>query len=76
MVWLYNSRLKLFPGKLRSRWDGPYLVLKVSPFGAVEIRDMKDGRELKVNGQRLKHYVDNAPPVVIESTDLVDPIYS
>ena len=49
MVWLYNSRLKLFSGKLRSRWDGPYLVLKVSPFGAVEIRDMKDGRELKVN---------------------------
>ena len=23
-VWLYNSLLKLFPGKLRSRWDGPY----------------------------------------------------
>ena len=22
-VWLYNSRPKLFPCKLRSRWDGP-----------------------------------------------------
>ena len=27
-VWLYNSRLKLFPRKLRSRWDGPYEVLE------------------------------------------------
>ena len=26
-VWLYNSRLKLFPGKLHSRWDGPYVVV-------------------------------------------------
>ena len=22
-VWLFNLKLKLFPGKLRSRWDGP-----------------------------------------------------
>ncbi|MBT1582331.1 hypothetical protein KK473_27430, partial [Klebsiella pneumoniae] len=25
-VWLFNSKLRLFPGKLRSRWDGPYTV--------------------------------------------------
>ena len=24
LVELYNSRLKLFPGKLKSRWSGPY----------------------------------------------------
>ncbi|XP_015960793.1 uncharacterized protein LOC107484770 [Arachis duranensis] len=29
-VLLYNSRLKLFPGKLKSRWSGPFLVTKVS----------------------------------------------
>ena len=23
-VWLHNSRLRLFPGKLKSRWDGLY----------------------------------------------------
>ena len=28
-VWLFNSRLHLFPGKLRSRWDGPYIVREV-----------------------------------------------
>ncbi|XP_025635874.1 uncharacterized protein [Arachis hypogaea] len=31
-VLLYNSRLILIPGKLRSRWDGPYVVEKVEPY--------------------------------------------
>ena len=25
-VWLYNSRLKHFPGKFKSRWDGSFIV--------------------------------------------------
>ncbi|CAN6686515.1 unnamed protein product [Malus baccata var. baccata] len=36
-VLLFSSRLKLFPGKLKSRWTGPYLVTKIFPYGAVEI---------------------------------------
>ncbi|XP_020972982.1 uncharacterized protein LOC107633251 [Arachis ipaensis] len=32
-VLLYNSRLRLMPGKLRSRWDRPYMVEKVKPYG-------------------------------------------
>ncbi|KAL5568895.1 hypothetical protein UlMin_025470 [Ulmus minor] len=28
-VLLFNSRLKLFPGKLRSRWSGPFTVNKI-----------------------------------------------
>ena len=36
-VWIFNSKLRLFPGKLRSRWDGPFIVLNVFPHGAVEI---------------------------------------
>ena len=35
-VLLFNSRLKLFPGKLRSRWSGPFTVNKVLPSGAIE----------------------------------------
>jgi hypothetical protein len=35
-VWLFNSKLQLFPGKLRSRWDGPFTVISVSPLGAVD----------------------------------------
>ena len=35
LVLLYNSRLKLFPGKLKSKWSGPYIVIAVTPFGVV-----------------------------------------
>ena len=34
-VWLFNSRLRLFPGKLRSCWDGPFIVTQVFPHGAI-----------------------------------------
>ncbi|XP_071687381.1 uncharacterized protein [Rutidosis leptorrhynchoides] len=53
-VWLFNSRLKLFAGKLRSKWNGPYVVTKVTPYGAIEIKDPKGGEPFLVNGQRLK----------------------
>ncbi|GAU41937.1 hypothetical protein TSUD_380420 [Trifolium subterraneum] len=56
-VLLFNSRLKLFPGKLKSRWSGPFVIKEVSPYGSVEI--FKPGEEdqgFKVNGQRLKVY--------------------
>ncbi|BBH06777.1 transposable element gene [Prunus dulcis] len=56
-VLLYNSRLKLFPGKLRSRWSGPFTVLTVYPYGTVEIKNDRDGTTFKVNGHRLKPYV-------------------
>ena len=37
MVLLFNSRLKLFLGKLCSRWLGPFIVMKVYPYGAIDI---------------------------------------
>ena len=55
-VLLYNSRLKLFPGKLKSRWSGPYTVISSTPFGAVTPKT-ESGSEFKVNGQRLKNYL-------------------
>ena len=56
-VLLFNSRLKLFPGKLRSRWTGPYVVTQVFPYGTVEV-ESEDGQRFKVNGHRLKHFVE------------------
>ena len=55
-VLLYNSRLKIFPAKLKSRWSGPYIVLTSTSFGAVTLK-YESGSEFKVNGQRLKHYL-------------------
>ena len=48
-VLLYNSRLKLFLGKLMSRWSGSYTVVASTPFGAVTLKT-KSGSEIKVNG--------------------------
>ncbi|CAM8907755.1 unnamed protein product [Rhodiola kirilowii] len=54
-VLLFNSRLKLFPGKLRSRWSGPFIVHKPHEDGHVELLN-NDGTTFTANGQRLKHY--------------------
>ena len=53
---LFNSRVKLFPGKLKSKLSGPYTVVSNATFGAVTLRT-SNGEEFKVNGQRLKHYL-------------------
>jgi hypothetical protein len=58
-VLLYNSRLHLFPGKLRSRWSGPFIVKHVYPYGACDIENPKNDNVFKVNGHRLKVYFDN-----------------
>ncbi|XP_024013119.1 uncharacterized protein LOC112087337 [Eutrema salsugineum] len=55
-VLLYNSRLQLFPDKLRSRWSGPFIVKEVRPFGAIVLLTPDGSREFTVNGQRVKHY--------------------
>ncbi|GJX98687.1 reverse transcriptase domain-containing protein [Tanacetum coccineum] len=54
-VLLYNSRLKMYPGKLKSKWSGLNIVKTVYLHGAIEIID-KDEFSFKVNGQRLKKY--------------------
>ncbi|RXM22369.1 hypothetical protein EO238_24150 [Citrobacter sp. AAK_AS5] len=53
-VLLFNNRLRLFPGKLRSKWMGPYIIEKVYHYGAVDIKDPKTGKIFIVNGLRLK----------------------
>ncbi|XP_058189447.1 uncharacterized protein LOC131307046 [Rhododendron vialii] len=44
--------------KLRSRWDGPYVVHKVYPNGSVDVCDPKNDNISKVNGQRLKSFLE------------------
>ena len=76
-VWLFNSKLWFFLGKLRSRWDGPFIVISASPHGAVELQDPRDGNIFKVNGQRLKPCIQNLQPGTnVESVKLTDPVYS
>ena len=52
----------LGPGKLKPRWDGPFIVREVFDHKAIVVEDPRDGRILKVNGQRLKPYLGEVVP--------------
>ncbi|KAM1811158.1 hypothetical protein ACFX1S_028012 [Malus domestica] len=52
-VLLFDSGLRLFLGKLCSRWIGPFVVTNVFPYGAVQVQSLKTGHEFKVNGHCL-----------------------
>ncbi|GJW83270.1 putative RNA-directed DNA polymerase [Tanacetum coccineum] len=54
-VLLFNSRLKIFLRKLKTRWSGPFTITKVFPYGTIEL-SQPDGPNFKVNGHRVKHY--------------------
>ncbi|XP_021751648.1 uncharacterized protein LOC110717304 [Chenopodium quinoa] len=53
-VLLFNFRLRLFPGKLKSKWSGPFMISKTTPYGSFELE--AGDHKFMVNGNRLKHY--------------------
>ncbi|GJW99835.1 reverse transcriptase domain-containing protein [Tanacetum coccineum] len=64
-VLLFNSRLKILSGKLKTRWSGPFTITRVFPYGTVEL-SQTDRPNFKVNGHRLKHYFrGDTPPMVV-----------
>ncbi|GJX67394.1 reverse transcriptase domain-containing protein [Tanacetum coccineum] len=63
-VLLFNSRLKIFSGKLKSRWSGPFTVVQVFPYGTVEL-SQNSGPNFKVNGHRIKHYFGGDVPTEV-----------
>ena len=69
-VLLFNSRLRLFPGKLKSRWSGPFRVTQVHSHGALELQNTK-GETFKVNGHRCKIYHGGLMPNERESLELL-----
>ncbi|XP_015960731.1 uncharacterized protein LOC107484702 [Arachis duranensis] len=56
LVLLYNSRLRLMPGKLRSRWEVPYRVEKAETYGVFHLHHPSSSKFIKVNGHHLKLY--------------------
>ncbi|CAN6586195.1 unnamed protein product [Malus baccata var. baccata] len=69
-VLLFNSRLRLFPGKLRSKWIGPFVITNISSYGAIQIQSLKTGHEFQVNGHRLKPYYENFVEQTVEDISL------
>nr|GFA59381.1 reverse transcriptase domain-containing protein [Tanacetum cinerariifolium] len=60
-VLLFNSRLKIFSGKLKSRWSGPFTISEIYPYETAKLIH-SDGCNFKVNCHRLKHYHGGDPP--------------
>ena len=60
-VLLYKSRFRFSPGKLLSKWEGPYLIEEVYHSGAIKINNFEGTRPHVVNGQRHKQYIVDDP---------------
>ncbi|KAK4729590.1 hypothetical protein R3W88_022578 [Solanum pinnatisectum] len=72
LVLLFNLRLKLFPGKLRSK-SCPFKVVRMTQHGVVELKKKKDkSSTFLVNGQRVKHYFRSDVDHELEALTLND----
>ncbi|XP_070051523.1 uncharacterized protein [Nicotiana tomentosiformis] len=56
LALLFNSQLRMFPRKLKSKWSGPSEGVNVTPFGALDLKNKND-EVFRVNGHRVKHYL-------------------
>ncbi|XP_039686931.1 uncharacterized protein [Medicago truncatula] len=66
-ILLFNSRLKIMAGKLRSKWIGPF----------VEIKSAGTDKVFKVNSQRMKLFHESLMPEeeIVEELSLEEPSY-
>ena len=55
-VLLFTS-LRLFLGKLKSKWSGPFIITKVMPHRVVILEDPATKRTWTMNGSKIKHYL-------------------
>ncbi|RDY10225.1 hypothetical protein CR513_05294, partial [Mucuna pruriens] len=71
--WIYKQ--KLVAGKLRSRWDGPFVITNVFPYGVVELKDETTNNTFQVNGHQLKIFNEGPVSIVgeLESISLIEP---
>lgn len=73
MVLLSNSRLKLFLGKLKSKWSGPFQIKEVKYYGAIMLEDPVSKESRTMNGQRLKLYLGGEIDQLKTTIPLADP---
>nr|GFB11560.1 hypothetical protein [Tanacetum cinerariifolium] len=69
-------RLKIFSGKLKSRWSGPFIISEIYPYETAKLVH-PDGCNFKVNCHRLKHYHGgDSPPMEIPDVQTFPKIIS
>nr|GFA57155.1 reverse transcriptase domain-containing protein [Tanacetum cinerariifolium] len=52
-VLLFNSRLKIVSGKLKTCWSGPFTITQVFPYGTIEL-SQPDGPNFKTDDEHTK----------------------
>ena len=57
-VLLYNSKLHIFPRKLKSMWIGLFTIQQVHSNGVVELLNSNSIGSFNVNGHRLKPFLE------------------
>jgi hypothetical protein len=58
LVLFYDNRHKEFPGKLHTRWMGPYRVCQIFPNGSLQLENLQgQWLDTRVNGSRVKKYI-------------------
>ncbi|RVW21827.1 hypothetical protein CK203_108575 [Vitis vinifera] len=72
---LYDSRLHIFPGKLKSRWIGPFIIHQVHLNGVVELLNSNGIDTFRVNGHCLKPFIEPFKPKK-EEINLLEPTKS
>lgn len=70
MVLFFNTKMKLFLGKLKTRWYGPFMVKETFTHATIELYK-GDGTTFKVNGHRMKHYKEGMSREDMEEEDVV-----
>ncbi|KAL1564799.1 hypothetical protein AAHA92_07096 [Salvia divinorum] len=74
---LFESRLKLMPGKLKSKWIGPFTIVALRANGAVELKGGNpNSSSFLVNGHRVKIFRDSSELCVVEEISLRIPALS
>ncbi|KAL6336545.1 hypothetical protein AAG906_025096 [Vitis piasezkii] len=53
-----GTRINIFPGKLKSRWIGPFTIQQVHSNGVVELLNFNSTGSFKVNGHHLKPFME------------------
>ncbi|KAL6324171.1 hypothetical protein AAG906_006442 [Vitis piasezkii] len=71
-VLMYDTRLHIFPGKLKSRWIGPFIIHRVYSNGVVDVLNSNGKDSFRVNGYRLKPFMEPFKPEK-EAINLLEP---
>nr|GEV53940.1 DNA-directed DNA polymerase [Tanacetum cinerariifolium] len=64
-VLLFNFRLKIFSGKLKTRWSGPFTITRVFPYGTIKL-SQPNGPNFKIQ----QNFPPKAHPTIHPSATL------